>query len=285
MKICWDNLEGMYLNKDGFLKKGNSLYVYKKSCACCGNAYLGIKTSGSKFCSNSCVNSGRTRTVETRKKISVATKGKNNPFFGKTHTIETRKRMSRESRGNKEGSLNPNYKGGIYTRGLAAFNTYKDTLGSCEDVRKQKNTEILEVKCAYCGRWFAPTYKAVRSRLDSINNLNQGECRLYCSENCKQACPTFHKMLYPKGLKHTTSREVNPYLRQLVLERDNWTCQICGKTINEAQLHVHHMDPVSQNPMFQNDADSCITLCKGCHKMVHSRRGCRYIDLVCKKVG
>jgi hypothetical protein len=88
-------------------------------------------------------------------------------------------------------------------------------------------------------------------------HLNNGECRLYCSENCKQACPTYWQQKYPKGFKHVTSREVNPYLRQMVLERDNWTCQICGKTSKEAQLHVHHMDPVAQNPMFTSYGSGC----------------------------
>lgn len=45
------------------------------------------------------------------------------------------------------------------------------------------------------------------------------------------------------------------------------------------------MDPAAQNPMFQNDADSCITLCKDCHKFIHKQIGCRYIDLRCKKGG
>jgi hypothetical protein len=117
----------------------------------------------------------------------------------------------------------------------------------------------LEAKCVYCGKWFVPTYRAVRNRIMATIHLNNGECRLYCSENCKQACPTY------------------------VLERDNWTCQICGKTSKEAQLHVHHMDPVAQNPMFQNDMDSCITLCKCCHTFVHKQRGCRYIDLRCNR--
>lgn len=167
--------------------------------------------------------------------------------------------------------------------GLTVYEAYKDILGPYEEIRKQKETEVLEAKCVYCGRWFAPTRESVKHRLVAINNLNKGEQRLYCSENCKQACPTYYQKLYPKGFKHTTSREVSPYLRQMVLERDNWTCQICGKTSKEAQLHCHHTDPVRQHPMFQNDMDSCITLCKECHKMVHSRRGCRYVDLQCKK--
>lgn len=223
----------------------------------------------------SITSSARIHTVESRKKISVSN-------TGKTHTAETRKKLSGFA-SKRVGSLASNWKGGGTTLGVVIYEACKDTLGLYEDIRKQEGTEILEAKCVYCGCWFAPTYNAIRSRLRAINNLNCGEQRLYCSENCKLACPTYRRRTYPKGFKHTTSREVSTYLRQIVLERDNWTCQICGKTIKEAQLHVHHMDPVAQNPMFQNDIDSCVTLCKGCHKMVHSRRGCRYVDLQCKK--
>lgn len=263
MRICWDNLEGVHLTKNGIFIKGTDSYVYKDTCVNCGNPYLIKKSRQSKFCSHLCTNSG-----------------KNNPMYGKTQTIESRKKMV-EHRSYPTGALHPNYKGD--KAGYTMYNTHKSTLGLYEEIRKQKGTEILEVRCAYCNQWYTPTRYSVNARLDSINNLNKGEQRLYCSENCKQACPTYGRRDYPKGFKHTTSREVSTYLRQLVLERDNWTCQICGKTINEAQLHVHHMDPVSWNPMFQNDIDSCITLCKGCHKMIHSRIGCRYIDLVCKK--
>jgi uncharacterized OB-fold protein len=102
--------------------------------------------------------------------------------------------------------------------GLARYDTYKDRLELYEDVRKRKDTEVLEVKCAYCGRWYAPQYSEVKGRLRAINNLNSGERRLYCSENCKLACPTYGQRKYPKGFKHTTSREVLPALRQMVLE-------------------------------------------------------------------
>lgn len=266
MKICWDMLEDLYLTRNRTLRKGMSIYIEMERCQVCGEPYLTKKHRVSVFCSSGCANSG-----------------KNNPFFGKTHTIENLKKMSSRSYANQMGPLNTNWKGGIKVLGLSWYETYKDKLSLYEDIRKQNNTGILEAKCTYCGRWFTPKRSEVQSRLKVVNKLSQGEGRLYCSENCKQACPTYGRQMYPKGFKHTTSREVSTYLRQLVLERDNWTCQICGKTIEEIQLHVHHMDPVSQNPMFQNDADSCITLCKKCHKMVHSRIGCRYIDLQCGK--
>ena len=267
MKICWDNLEGVHLTKNGIFIKGTDSYVYKDFCAQCGDPYLITNSRQSKFCSHSCAKSR-----------------KNNSFFGKIHTDDTRKKMS-QNKPDRTGPLHPNYKGGVTKSGLTVYDTYKDRLDVYEDIRKQEGTEILEVRCTYCNQWYAPLCEAVINRLKAINDSIGKENRLYCSENCKLACPTYGKVKYPRGFKHTTSREVSTYLRKMVLERDNWTCQICGKTIAECQLHCHHMDPVAQNPMFQNDMDSCITLCKGCHKMVHSRIGCRYIDLVCKKVG
>ena len=255
-------------------------------------ANMGRITSPETAKKISMANMGRIVSPETRRRLSKSHTGK---IFseehrrnlsivntGKTLSAETRKKIS-ENHAQRIGSSNYSWKGGVKALGLTTYDTQRDKLKLYEEIRKQEGTEVLEVRCVYCNQWFAPTYKAVRSRLDAINSLNKGEQRFYCSENCKLACPTYGRIKYPRGFKHTTSREVSTYLRKIVLERDNWTCQICGKTIKEAQLHVHHMDPVAQNPMFQNDMNSCVTLCKGCHKMVHSRRGCRYVDLQCKE--
>ena len=271
MKICWDNLEGVYLTKNGFFRKGSDIYIYRDSCVKCGDPYLTIKSVQSGFCGRSCSRSGKNNhnygkhlAIETKKKISTATKGKNNPMYGMV------------------GVLSSNYKGGVTKMGLTTYDTNKNTLGLYEDIRKQDGAEILEVKCAYCGKWYAPTRDSVNSRLFVINSLNKGEGRLYCSENCKQSCPTYYKGKYPKGFKKATSREVSTYLRKIVFERDGWECQKCGKTIKEAQLHCHHIKGYAQNKILANDVDNCITLCKDCHKLVHKQIGCRYVDLQCK---
>lgn len=261
MKICWDNLERVIFSHRGNFVIGKDVYVEMDLCKTCGNPYLAQKRENISFCSISCAKSG-----------------KNNVMYGKTHTIEEREKIVKRFRG-----VGPNYKGGVCKLGLTLYDTYKGRLEVYEDVRKQKGTEILETKCAYCGSWFSPTRVAVNNRLDAINHLNKGEMRLYCSENCKQSCPTYNQTKYPKGFKNVTSREVSTYLRQMVFERDNWRCQKCGKTTKEMALHCHHMDPVIQNPLFQNDMDSCIALCKECHKSVHIQHGCRYADLKCKK--
>ncbi|MEA3342336.1 MAG: HNH endonuclease signature motif containing protein, partial [Chloroflexota bacterium] len=164
----------------------------------------------------------------------------------------------------------------------AKFDLYYDRLKQFEEIRCcSENQELLEVKCAYCGKWIKPTNIQVKNRIRAFNGTQPGESRFYCSENCKQACPIYDQNKYPKGFKQATSREVVPLLRQLVLKRDNYTCQKCGATTETAQLHVHHIIPYTQNKMQANDPDSCITFCKECHKKVHQQDGCKYSDLSC----
>lgn len=169
-----------------------------------------------------------------------------------------------------------------YIAADAKYERYINKLTVDESPKLHSDGVSLKIKCRYCGKYFVPSTGDILKRVRALNGEISGDQYLYCSENCKQACPVYNQKKYPKGFKVASSREVNSLVRQMVFERDNWTCQICGRTIKEAQLHCHHMDPVSQNPMFQNDIDSCITLCKDCHKMVHKQHGCRYIDLRCK---
>jgi 5-methylcytosine-specific restriction endonuclease McrA len=275
----------MYLTKNGILRKGTSMYIEMEACKVCGEPYLTKKYNVSAFCGFSCARSG-----------------KNNPFFGKTHPPEVMNKISK-NRPSVKGFLNPNWKGGIKALGLAGYETYKNKLSLYEDIRKQSNTEILEARCAYCGRWFAPKCSEVQSRLKVVNKLSQGEGRLYCSDDCKQACPTYGRQKHPRGFKKATSREVSTYLRQTCFERDDWECQICGKTIKDIQLHCHHINGYAQcgktikdiqlhchhingyaqNKILANDIDNVITLCKECHKRVHKLPGCRYVDLRCEE--
>ena len=75
-------------------------------------------------------------------------------------------------------------------------------------------------------------------------------------------------------------REVQPELRQMVLERDGHKCVNCNKTNN---LHCHHIMPVAIEPLLSADIDNCITLCIECHKEAHTKDGCRYGQLHMKE--
>jgi hypothetical protein len=159
---------------------------------------------------------------------------------------------------------------------------YAHKLTLDEGVKENKDGLLL-VKCTYCGNHFLPTWIEVRNRINSLEGKGTGECRLYCSNGCKKACPIFNKHKYPKGFKKASSREVDPLIRQMCLARDNYECQKCGALITEAELHAHHIEGAVQQPMLANDVDNTITLCKKCHKLVHSQEGCKYSDLRCNR--
>lgn len=56
--------------------------------------------------------------------------------------------------------------------------------------------------------------------------------------------------------------------RNLVLKRDNCTCQLCGATENENFLHVHHIVKYSENEELRINVNNGITLCNFCHQQV-----------------
>jgi 5-methylcytosine-specific restriction endonuclease McrA len=172
-----------------------------------------------------------------------------------------------------------------YRKRPVIFDTYAPQISYAEQVRKNKS-DILEVKCAYCGKWFIPTLHEIISRIKALEGIFTGEHRLYCSDNCKQECPIFHKKEWPKNHKPTTSREVQPELRQMRFEFDNYTCQRCNKHQDELEvgLHCHHIEGIRWEPLESADLDMVITFCKICHKKVHKLPDCGYHDLRCEKL-
>jgi len=57
-------------------------------------------------------------------------------------------------------------------------------------------------------------------------------------------------------------------LREIVLERDGHTCQICG-LIKKRGLHVHHVDELKYNE--PDEFDYLVTLCQNCHRFIERR--------------
>ncbi len=55
--------------------------------------------------------------------------------------------------------------------------------------------------------------------------------------------------------------EFNKLLKQIILERDNYTCQDPNCAGNHKKLHIHHIDYDKKN----NNSENLITLCALCH--------------------
>jgi len=53
-------------------------------------------------------------------------------------------------------------------------------------------------------------------------------------------------------------------LRERVLRRDGWRCQLCGSMTN---LEVHHQEFRSHSG--EDTEDNLITLCNDCHARLH----------------
>ncbi|MBT9148468.1 MAG: hypothetical protein DDT32_02242 [Syntrophomonadaceae bacterium] len=48
-----------------------------------------------------------------------------------------------------------------------------------------------------------------------------------------------------------------------ILERDNWTCQLCADI--RTTLHVHHFTYIPGKEPWEYPAENYITLCEDCH--------------------
>ncbi|MBF0233474.1 MAG: HNH endonuclease [Desulfamplus sp.] len=156
-------------------------------------------------------------------------------------------------------------------------------LSEYEDVRVDpKDSKLGQVKCTYCGKWINIKYTNAKARIYSCENINVGESRIYCEgDQCREACPTYKQQFYPKGFKPNSSREVDPLIRQMCMDRDNYQCQKCDATGEGVTLHAHHIQPYAQNKILGNDVDNVITLCKQCHNEIHLQDGCKYHELRC----
>ena len=268
-------------------------YKFKNGKLCCSNSQNKCEAVRNKISDSL---KGSKHSDETKRKISVGNKGK-------TLSDETKRKIGEKNKGNKRSDLsqynkkhkktqtksnNPNWKGGYYTNNIPLYDTYAHQISFCESIRKNKqDINILEVKCAYCGKWYVPKQIDVSCRIQALaGRITIGtENRLYCSEKCKQECPVYNQRKWPKGFKPATSREVQPELRQMCFKRDNFTCQKCGKPQDELDvgLHCHHIEGIRWEPLESADLDKVITFCKTCHKEVHKLLGCGYQDLKCKE--
>jgi len=170
--------------------------------------------------------------------------------------------------------------------GYADYDTFAERLKSGgEEVRRNKDIpEILEVRCKYCNKFIMPIPLQVYHRCSYIEGTSKNESNFYCvGDECKKSCSIFYQSKYPKGFKKSKdlTREVQPELRDMVLERDGYQCLKCKST---EELHCHHIEGILYNPIESADIDLCMTVCKPCHVEIHHEDGCTYYDLQCHEV-
>lgn len=80
------------------------------------------------------------------------------------------------------------------------------------------------------------------------------------------------QVVYPKDERNRGNKNYREW-RARVFERDNFTCQLCGK--RGCKLNAHHIKPWAKYPELRYAEANGVTLCEKCHKAYHKARGYR----------
>lgn len=193
----------------------------------------------------------------------------------KEHKKKYDKKWYEENKEHRKKYNNLPTKSDIYFDHLLPY--YKDRIS-------RDNDGYIEVKCEYngCRKWFKPTRMQLKERWRAIcGKCSIGsENNIYCSDECKSKCDKYG---HPWRFKDEDDIDKDgnnrvPYeWARRVKERDNRTCQECGKTEKDGiELHAHHMIPRGTCTMLEADVDNGITLCRECHHEKHCIEGCGY---------
>lgn len=221
MKICWDNLEAIYLTRRGTFSWKGKYRLYEKNCPVCKEDFLGKKNS--IYCSDDC-----SRLCPDRKKrIGKSVSGEKNGNFGKSFY----------------GKKNSNWKGGVTKSNKCLYKTYAHQIKWCEEVRNSPNNDkILEVKCYSCDSWFEPTRIQLSNRIQYLKGNYPTENRFYCSENCKDRCISYR---IPSKYINNFETEWKLYKR-MVKKFTRQTYKKYKNEINpkglELSVHGYHLD-------------------------------------------
>lgn len=139
-----------------------------------------------------------------------------------------------------------------------------------EKMRYNEKYEI-EFICKQCEKWFVPKKSDIKSRINALEREDGNDgCYLYCSKECKNICPVYQLRNYNIINEKLNVQEYQEY-RKVVLERDNYICQYCGRKAT----HVHHIRPKKLEPFFALDPDYGLSCCDECHRQyAHKNKEC-----------
>ena len=214
--------------------------IYKRKCNYCGKYYEG---QGKFYCSHLCNNKRKISRVKIKCKIC----GK--IFEVQKHRKNTAKYCSNRCRiADKE-----NWKKILSRRAKKRFSNPENH--PC--FGKPKSEETKE-----------KIRKKILARKERDGFINSPANR---KKQSKRMSGKNHHNWQNGISKEQYAFEFNNELKEKIRKRDNYTCQLCGKTQEEElkrKLTVHHMDYDKKNSIEEN----LITLCNSCNIIVNYNR-------------
>lgn len=180
--------------------------------------------------------------LETRKKLSDVLKGRVSPMKGRKHSEETRKKMSE-----------------VHTK-------------SPQCMSEENKIKLSKV---FKGKSFEERYGVERANLIKQKSSMALKGKMSGNKNPMYGTLGEKSPNWQGGISFEPySFDFNKRFKDGILERDNYSCQLCNLFEEESiqlyhkKLFVHHIDYNKKNSFQQN----CLALCVRCHSLTNFNR-------------
>ena len=205
------------------------------------------------------------RTEETKKKVSIRTKGEKNPMFGKQHLEEAKRRISIANSGENHGMFGTHRseefkaKISLVHKGESKTEEHKEKLSLANKGKHHSEETKAKISIANSGENCSEETRRKRSFIQTGKHHNE-ETKLKISLGNKGG----KNGLWQGGISSI------PYgpgdteeLKEQIRIRDNYSCQTCNKVWveGEEKFATHHIDYNKNNHVFWNR----VTMCRKCH--------------------
>lgn len=131
--------------------------------------------------------------------------------------------------------------------------------------RQPRYSEVCKPLSKYCAGAYARRFGGWRNALEAFINFVNKEAKESDLNSDKMLCQADIRQ-NDKIVHHKTSRTPSWRLRFLVMRRDNFRCQHCGRSPASevgVRLHIDHINPWSKGG--ETIMDNLKTLCKRCN--------------------
>jgi hypothetical protein len=176
-----------------------------------------------------------------------------------------------------KGAQNPNFGKPAWNRGLITHPKKKYTCPICgcqfSDWKKRK---FCSVRCRTQSKkdnWQPIRLVCLNCEEEFVSKRRKRKfCSHGCSANYRKGANSsrWKGGVTPVHLSIRNSEEYGVW-RTSVFQRDDYTCQKCGKR-GRGDLHAHHLKPFSLHPELRFDIGNGQTLCARCHYIEHRQR-------------
>jgi 5-methylcytosine-specific restriction endonuclease McrA len=137
------------------------------------------------------------------------------------------------------------------------------------DLEKRKKQIIRLFENRYSLKYIGNLFKISKQRVSQIIKSKKRPVKTIFCKVCNRP---FKPTGYYKYCKiHRSSLESRDKVREIIRQRDHYTCQMCGKKWRKGnrRFDVHHKDCIKEKTKkyddYEKEKDNMITLCHKCH--------------------